>query len=315
MQRGIDGILLVDKGPGQSSYDVLRGMKSGWPGLRKIKLGHAGTLDPFATGLLIVLLGQGTKLSGFLMALGKTYRATLRLGIETDTMDLTGEVVSRREVPELTVEAIRKAAERFSGPILQEPPSYSALKVGGRRAYALARKGVAVHLKPRLVQVERIEVLSVKLPEVVMEVSCSKGTYVRRLASDIGAQLGPGAHLFALRRMAIGSFRAEDGIKVEAGGEAWTEALLAERVIRLSDALPHLPEVVLDGRLAGRVRQGRPVPDEAIRGMPLGGLPEGSHVKLVDGQGLVAVARIATGAETGGPTIEIERVFPLSNAH
>jgi tRNA pseudouridine55 synthase len=165
------------------------------------------------------------------------------------------------------------------------------------------------------VEVERIQVLSVDLPHVAIEVTCSKGTYVRRLASDLGTLLGPGAHLIALRRLAVGPFRAADAVKADAGSDDWTEALLAERVIRLKEALPHMGEIVLDERLAGSVRQGRRPPREALQGMQSPRVPIGGFVKLVSGNDLVAIARIQDGGEAEGPRIEIERVFASSNTN
>lgn len=309
MQRDIDGILLTDKRAGQTSYDVIRGIKSLMIGATGRKFGHAGTLDPFATGLLIILLGQGTKLSSFLTALEKTYRATMRLGIETDTMDLTGKEVSRKKVPEFSVDDIRGVAGHFVGTLEQEPPAYSALRVHGKRAYDLARKGLTVRLEKRLVRVERIQVLGVDLPDVTLEVTCSKGTYVRRLASDIGASLGPGAHLRGLRRLSIGPFRAADAVKVGDTEQGWQKAELTRRVIPLRAALPHLPEIIVDETIAAEIRHGRQPHWGRLREAQQNVLREGLKVRVVHGQELVAVARIQQTEEAGVPALRIERVF------
>lgn len=309
MRLAIDGILLADKRPGQTSYDVVREIKALLGGVRGRKFGHAGTLDPFATGLLILLLGEGTKLSPFLTGLTKTYRATMRLGIETDTLDLTGTAVFRREVPRFSLEEIRETAGRFVGTLEQEPPAYSALRVGGERAYTLARKGLRVRLEKRLVRVERIEILSVDLPDVTMEVTCSKGTYLRRLAADMGTALGSGAHLIALRRLAIGPFHVEDGVRVGDRGQGGDKGELARRVIPLKDALPHLPAIVLDERIAADVRHGRQLSREIFQETCPEAVPEGFQVRLVSGGELVAVAVIRQTGEDGIPSLKIERVF------
>ena len=192
-----EGIILVDKGEGETSFDVVKKIKKAL-GIKKV--GHAGTLDPFATGLLIVLVGQGTKLAPYLMSGKKTYRGTLRLGVETDTQDPTGHTVSTRPVPEISLEEIRRHALGFTGEIEQVPPAFSAVRHQGKRAYEFARKGIAIDLKKRRVRIHSLEVLGVALPEITFQVVCSGGTYVRTLAADLGKQMGPGAHLRELRR-------------------------------------------------------------------------------------------------------------------
>ena len=183
MGHRIDGILLVNKIKGETSHDVVKKVKAAF-GLKNCKVGHAGTLDPFATGLLIILLGQGTKLSRFIMSEDKVYRGTMRLGVETDTLDCTGSVVHKVTVSELGIEQIREKARQFVGEIEQLPPVYSAVKYKGTRAYKLARRGEEMSLKKRNVTVYSLRILSVDLPDVTMEVRCSSGTYIRSLAAD-----------------------------------------------------------------------------------------------------------------------------------
>lgn len=204
-----DGVLMVDKEEGETSFSVVRKVKR----LLDVgKVGHAGTLDPFATGLLLVLVGQGTKLSPYLMAGEKTYLGTLTLGIETDTLDRTGRITAVKPVPELDPELVRERAKAFVGETEQTPPSFSALKVQGKRAYSLVRKGLPVTLEKRRVRIMELAILSLDPPDVTFRVVCSSGTYVRSLAADLGKELGVGAHLKALRRIAIGPYGVEDAL-------------------------------------------------------------------------------------------------------
>ena len=173
MQTQRDGIILIDKREGETSSDVVRKVKRAL-GVRKV--GHAGTLDPFATGLLIILLGEGTKLSRYVMAGEKRYRARLTLGIETDTFDLTGQVVQTRTVPALTPEWVQQTALQFVGEIEQVPPAFSAVKHEGTRAYKLARKGIEFDLPRRKVAIRSITISDLGLPDLTMEVTCSSGT-------------------------------------------------------------------------------------------------------------------------------------------
>ena len=207
-----DGIILIDKNEGESSFDVVRRLRAK---VKVKKVGHAGTLDPFATGLLIILLGQGTKLSPFLMSGQKRYRATMRLGVETDTLDPTGRVIRTTHVPAFEPEQIKTNALKFVGEIEQVPPIFSAVSYKGNRAYKLARKGIKVELEKRRVRIHSVEIISIDLPEITMEISCSGGTYIRSLASDIGNKLGTGAHLSALRRLSSGPFEVKDALNTK----------------------------------------------------------------------------------------------------
>ncbi|MEJ2723944.1 MAG: tRNA pseudouridine(55) synthase TruB, partial [Deltaproteobacteria bacterium] len=227
MAKALDGIILIDKAERESSFSAVRK-------LRKIfmirKVGHAGTLDPFASGLLIMLLGQGTKLSAYLMGQAKSYRATVRLGIETDTMDHTGRIVRTRPVPPLDPDDIRKKAQHFEGNIDQVPPAFSALKLDGKRSYALARMGVPVELKKRRVTIHSLEIVSVELPEVTFLVTCSGGTYVRSLAADLGEAVGTGGHLTALRRLSSGPFSVKEALTLEGEGPGLSQSAFEQAV-------------------------------------------------------------------------------------
>lgn len=198
-----DGILLVDKPPKLTSHDVVDKVRRHF-GFKKV--GHCGTLDPLATGLLILVLGKATKLSEKLLSDNKDYEGTLRLGITTDSQDADGKVTKTNEVPPLTEEQIRQTFGKFVGDIYQTPPMVSAIKQGGKPLYKLARKGIEVAREPRLVHIFEFRVTETALPDIKFLLRCSKGTYVRTLCDDIGNVLGCGGHLAQLRRIRSGSF-------------------------------------------------------------------------------------------------------------
>jgi tRNA pseudouridine55 synthase len=208
----IDGVLLVDKAPGMTSHDVVAITRRA---LDTRKVGHCGTLDPLATGLLILTIGRGTKIQDLLMSEDKEYAGTICLGQTTSSQDADGTLVEERPVPALTREQLEEAFGRFQGDFYQIPPMVSAIKKDGVPLYKLARQGKTIEREPRLVHVYGHEILSVDLPEVEFRVVCSKGFYVRTYAFDIGEILGCGAHLKALRRTASGKFRAEGALTVE----------------------------------------------------------------------------------------------------
>ena len=273
------------------------------------KVGHAGTLDPFASGLLIILLDQGTKLFPFLMAQKKTYLATIRLGVETDTLDLTGRVVRRREILPLTGEEIRAKAECFIGRIQQTPPAYSAVKLQGVRAYELVRKWLPVALKTRTVNVYDLRILEYTSPHITFEVSCSSGTYIRSLADDLARALGPGGHLTSLRRLGSGSFQVRDALSSKEILPQKTAMLTGERMMTLADALPGIPTLDVAPELAEKIRHGhQPAWEQVSRGSK--SLPdENGLIKLVSRHALVAVLRIQKDQTDPQTKVHIERVF------
>ncbi|MDY6972572.1 MAG: tRNA pseudouridine(55) synthase TruB [Thermodesulfobacteriota bacterium] len=309
MEYPIDGILLVDKDEGETSYGVVRKAKSVFRELNVRKVGHAGTLDPFATGLLIILLGQGTKLSHFIMSEDKVYTATLRLGIETDTLDPTGRQVRTNDVPDLSPGYIQEKARKFIGHIEQIPPLYSAVKHKGKRAYSLARRGLKPHLNKRKVTVGSVHILSVNLPDVTMEVRCSSGTYVRSLAAALGNELGPGGHLKSLRRLASGSFEARSAVSSKEILAKGNRTSLLDRVIPLRDAVPGMREIEIDAFLAEKVRNGLQSALEGLTGMF--DFPDivDEHVKLVEDGRLVAIVKLIKTRRPGYIKTKIERVF------
>ena len=199
----LDGFLVVDKPSGMTSHDVVSILRRTF---QQKKIGHTGTLDPFATGVLPIALGEGTKAIPFLDESFKEYQAVMRLGISTDTLDFTGKVIDEREWGQITPETVSQTVLRFIGPILQTPPMYSALKRNGVPLYKLARNGESVVREPRRIEIQSLQIDRIDFPYVAVTVRCSKGTYVRTLADDIGEALGTGAHLAELRRTASGPF-------------------------------------------------------------------------------------------------------------
>lgn len=293
----LDGLLLIDKPPGITSFDVVRRMRRA---LKVKKVGHLGTLDPFATGLLPLALGEATKLAQFLLEEPKTYRAILKLGVETDTQDLTGRVVRESGIlPQ--PEAIHQAVGKFRGEIDQVPPKFSAVRHLGTRLYKLARRGEAVEAPPRKVVIYRLEVEDITLPRVTILVECSKGTYVRTLAHDLGRALGCGAHLTSLTRLAVGPFRLEEAIILEELEEPEKAALIRQRLIPLADCLPGLPAVHVDRLQARRLAQGQTLPwSEAVP-------PLGAKVRVLTEGELVAVAAVC--AQGARRVLAPRRVF------
>ena len=248
----IDGALLLDKPLGISSNAALQAAK-GIYGARKA--GHAGTLDPLATGLLVLLFGEATKLAGHLLDQEKEYLATVKLGETTTTGDAEGEVVESRAVA-VDTESLRAVLGRFLGEIEQVPPMHSALKRGGVPLYRLAREGKDVERQPRRVRIASIELLAFEPPRAEVRIRCSKGTYIRTLAEDIGKALGTGAHLRALRRTASGRFRIEDAIELQALRELGSAERL-RRLIGLGALVEDLPRAELDAGAEARLRNGQ----------------------------------------------------------
>jgi tRNA pseudouridine55 synthase len=281
----MNGLLLLDKDGGMTSHDVVRRLRR-LAGLRRI--GHAGTLDPMATGLLLVALGETTRLIEFLMDGEKSYRATLQLGAVTDTQDAEGEILERRPVPKFSMEELLDATRTLTGSIMQLPPMYSALKKNGVPLYRLARRGVEVERESREVEIRRLEILAAEDDRLTIEVDCSKGTYIRTLAHDLGQLLGTGAHLTALRRLRSGSFSVAEAHtlpKMESAGREQLTLLSPADTLRGMPRLQLLPEAIV------RLRCGIPpaLPDLSDGPLPV----EGETVALLQGDRLLAVTRFA----------------------
>lgn len=251
---GISGLLVIDKPPGMSSARVVAKVKR-LTGARKA--GHTGTLDPFATGVLICCLNEGTKLARFFLEGNKTYQAMLRLGTETDTQDATGTVTAENEVPVFQRHQLEAAFAGFRGTIDQRPPSYSALKHKGVPLYKWARSGKQIRKPARKIQIFKIEILGVNLPEIRFVVSCSSGTYLRTLCADIGNVLGCGGHLKELRRIESSNFGVADAISFEALAELVDNGELASRIVRPAETLPQFPVHRADNTLTAKIKYGK----------------------------------------------------------
>ncbi len=250
----INGFVVVDKPAGITSHDVVSRVRR-ILGTRKV--GHTGTLDPFATGVLPVAVNDGTKVIPFLDEGSKTYEALLRLGVTTDTLDLTGEILSESDISCITREQFLSCLTNFTGAISQVPPMYSAIKQNGQPLYKLARQGVEVERKARDVEIYSLELLSFDLPYAAIRVTCSRGTYVRSLADDIGHQLGCGAALQELRRTASGPFCIENAVTLADLEIAVSEGRVDALCLSPITVLDHLPEIPLtfagfDGLRFGR---------------------------------------------------------------
>ena len=277
-----DGALLLDKPVGPSSNGVLQEAKR-LLGARKA--GHGGTLDPLASGLLLVLFGEATKFAGLLLDQDKEYLASLKLGETTATGDAEGAVLETRAV-RVSLEAVHSTLERFRGEIEQTPPMHSALKRDGVPLYRLARQGKAVERASRRVRIVLLEVVSFEPPRLDIRVRCSKGTYIRTLAEDIGAALGTGAHLSGLRRTASGGFRIEDAVDLEALRAMPSEAR-AGRLLPLAALVEGLPRTALDAAAEARLRNGQ--------ALEISGLAEGVHAVVRADGALIGLGRAEAG--------------------
>jgi tRNA pseudouridine55 synthase len=250
---GLDGLLIAEKGPGVTSFQVVAHLRRA---LRVPKVGHGGTLDPMATGVLPILLGEATKLTPYLQAQDKEYVATIRLGVTTDTLDATGRVTAERPVPPLDAATIRATLDRFEGDIDQVPPMFSALHAGGRRLHELARAGIEVPRAPRRVRIDAIELLGWSAPLLRLRVACGKGTYIRSLAADLGEAFGCGARLDALERTRLGPFALAEAVPWPLVREG-DPTVLRPRVLPPDRAVAHLPAARLGPAAADRLLRGQ----------------------------------------------------------
>jgi len=253
----LDGILVMDKAFGMTSFQMVREVRKR---LKVRKAGHAGTLDPLATGVLPICLGRATKIVQFIMAGHKIYQGTMLLGVATDTYDAAGKITEQKPLPSgLDLVYLQKAAKEFTGRLLQPPPPFSAAKHKGKPLYKFARQGIMVQKESRPVQVFSFEVLEMRLPEVDFRVHCSKGTYVRSLIHELGSNLGCGGHVKGLRRTRNGPFNIEQAIKIETLDEILKTKRLSEVIISVEKALDHIPAIEIDNEMAKELRNGHPV--------------------------------------------------------
>ncbi len=251
----MDGFLVINKQKGWTSADVVNKIKRV---LKIKKAGHLGTLDPDATGVLLVAVGKATKVIRYINEGDKEYQAVMKLGEKTDTLDASGKVIETKEIPKLDRDKIEKVLKDFTGKISQTPPAYSAVKVDGVRAYELARKGKAVQIRPRDVVIKNISLTNINIPFIAFNVVCSKGTYIRSLCSDIGERLGTAAHMFSLIRTASGEFKIGDAVQIddlEKTGIEWHQ----DRLIKIDEALGFMPEVRIKKDFEDKVKNGMPI--------------------------------------------------------
>lgn len=281
----MNGLLVIDKPGGMTSRDVVNRVQRWFP--RKTKIGHTGTLDPLATGVLVVCIGSATRLADFVQAMGKTYRSRFRLGATSSTDDADGEVASRAVTAVPGREQVEAALASMTGSVEQMPPVFSALKVSGERAHDLARQGKPVPLVARTVRIDAVRVLSHEWPFLDVEIDCGKGTYVRSIARDLGEKLGCGGMVETLRRTRIGPFAAEHGIGLEA-----TPQEAQAHLLPMATAVAEMPEVRLSTDEEKRFRQG-----QAIRS-PGGERNEGkAEVAVLNDAGdLIGIGTLVSGS-------------------
>lgn len=276
----IHGIINVYKEKGFTSHDVVAKLR-GIVGQKKI--GHTGTLDPDATGVLPVCLGKATKLCDLLTDKNKTYEAVLLLGKTTDTQDITGEVLEEKSTEALTEEKVREAIEGFIGDYEQIPPMYSALKVNGKKLYELAREGKVIERKARPVKILDIQILEIDLPKVRMEVSCSKGTYIRTLCHDIGEKLGCGGCMESLIRTRVSTFRIEDAKTLDEIETLKQEGKLAELLVPIDAMFPFYPKIKVKDDWKAFAKNGNPLDLKMLK--EACGQDEETQVRLYDESG------------------------------
>ncbi len=302
-----DGVLIIKKEAGWTSHDVVAKVRHLLGG---VKVGHAGTLDPAATGVLPVLIGKGTRIAEYLVEWDKEYRAVLRLGDTTDTQDATGTVLASQATDQVTEAAIHEAVGRFRGPIEQMPPMYSAVKIAGVPLYKSARAGKTIARDARTIVIHTLEVLAIEGRDVTLRVVCSKGTYIRTLCADIGALLGVGGHMLALERRRVGPLTIEQALTVDEVVTRHALGRLGDDLLSMDLALRQLPIAVVDEQTADRVGHGAPVPLAKIlrwEGAAAGERRSHEPVRIHDRAGRLVA--IGTCPEVSGNALKVEKVF------
>ena len=307
MAGDLSGVVVVDKPSGPTSFDVVRRVK----GLFKTRrCGHTGTLDPTATGVLPICIGDATKVASFVSEGEKEYDAVVRFGEITDTQDAAGRMLETRPLGDLSEERVRKELEGFVGLVEQTPPMYSARKVDGKRLYELARAGEEVERESRQVHIDEARLTFFRPPDAGIFVRCSKGTYLRTLAHDLGQRVGCGAHLRSLKRVRVGPFGLEDSVGLDTLMAAAKEKQLEKYLLPISRALDELAELRLDMTLARRVAHGHapgPADLSRLRAPPFS---RGRKVRLLDPEGRV----LAVAESDGVGTLKLLRVL-VSGPH
>jgi tRNA pseudouridine55 synthase len=300
----LEGVLVVHKEAGWTSHDVVAKVRRLLGGG---KVGHAGTLDPSATGVLPILVGRATRIAEYLVNWDKEYRAVLRLGETTDTQDATGQVLSRVDPCEVTEDLLQSVIARFRGVQQQLPPMYSAVKVGGQPLYKAARAGRTVDRVERSIAIHQLEIVAIHGRDVTLRIACSKGTYVRTLCADIGQALGVGGHLYALQRRRVGPLSIEQAVTIDQVADHLTTGTLHRQFISLDQLLFQLPAVVVSAEQAQRVMHGSPIFPVEVGQLP--DSPSSVSVRLKDEAGqLLAIGTHDTG-RVG--SIRIRKVLSL----
>ncbi len=278
--NSISGVLVVDKPVGLTSHEVVQIIRRGTY-IRRA--GHTGTLDPRASGVLVVLLGPAVRLSEYVSASDKRYQAVILLGKTTDTYDADGRVLTSNPVDNITEAQFEETLQQFVGEIEQVPPPYSAIKIKGRKAYEMAREGEEFDLQPRKINVYSLELLEWAPPEAVIDVYCSSGTYIRSLANDLGKMLGCGAHLVGLRRTKSGRFTLRDAVPLRKLRESFDDGSWYQYVIPAAEALSDWPSIELTEANVDAIRHGHRVPGEAGVGKMARGISlDGELVALLE---------------------------------
>ncbi len=279
LKNAISGVLVVDKPVGLTSHDVVQIIRKG-TNIRRA--GHTGTLDPRASGVLVILIGPAVRLSEYVSASDKRYQSVIQLGSTTDTYDADGKVMSTAPV-NITETQFEDVLQTFVGEIEQVPPPYSAVKIKGRKAYEMAREGEEIDLSPRMIQVYSLEMLEWAPPEAVIDVYCSSGTYVRSLAHDLGEKLGCGAHLIGLRRTKSGRFTLRDAVPLRKLREAFENGTWYQYLIPAAEALSDWPAIELMQDQVDAIRHGHRIPAEPGQGSMVRGVSEqGELVALME---------------------------------
>jgi tRNA pseudouridine55 synthase len=303
----MNGILIFDKPAGITSHDVVANVRRA---LKQKKVGHTGTLDPFATGVLPVALGEATKIIPYLDESIKEYRAVMQLGVSTDTQDYTGKILQQKDSAHITKDLIQEAIRSFVGTISQVPPMFSAVKQGGVPLYKKARLGEEVERAPRQIVIHSFSLDDFQMPLVTFTVRCSRGTYVRTLANDLGATLGCGAHLVELRRTRSGIFSIESAILLDTLQQKFADGSLSDHLISPLSALSHLPTLTLTEEGAKKVGFGRAPSTGDIETYPTDGILGGQTVCLVRDDKLLAIGSGNDATMTNQEkTISLLRVF------
>ena len=303
-QDSVDGVLIAHKEAGWTSHDVVAKIRKL---LGECKVGHAGTLDPSATGVLPILVGRATRIAEYLMNWDKEYRAILRLGETTDTQDASGQVLTKADPCQVNEATIRMVVPQFRGAQRQLPPMYSAVKVSGQPLYKAARAGKTIDRVERSVTIHELEVLAIEGCDVTLRVVCSKGTYVRTLCADIGQALGVGGHLYALQRRRVGSLSIDEAMTIDEIVSHLAMDTLKKRFVSLDQLLSQLPTVIVNAEQAQRVVHGTPVSPVGISQLPASPHPMPVRLKNEAGQ-LLAIGTHDT-QRLG--SIKIRKVFSL----